>query len=381
MLIKKSDIQKAAQTSSFSKYDSMLVKGVAIVLLMFHHTISTTEIERHTMNFFPFKSYHWPLMIADSFKLCVGMFVFITAYGLYKSFSKIELKNRSVYNWTGTRLLKTMSGFWIVYILTFIITYAIDQYPLLRYITDVSKIEGSWVWAIIDFLGLSNIIGSPSLIGTWWYMSAVIIMIVFFPLICRLGERFGYFVIGVAFVLLPRIIGTGFPGAKNIFSFFLAYILGMAFAKYDVFARLKKFTLFKKSVLLSDIVLFFVYMLAFYLIVYYTDKLGRGKIWEFNYCIAPVIVILFANRYLKRIPILNRALMFVGSHSLNIFLVHTFIRYVYLNDQLYSLKYAILIPFVLLAVSVAISVVIELLKKLIRYDVLIGKLNKKLFAK
>lgn len=380
MIIKKSDIEKAKLTSSFTTYDSMLVKGVAIILLVFHHCISMNQVEKHTMNFFPFESYHWPVMVCDSFKLCVGMFIFITGYGLYKSYSKIEIRNKTVFNWTGTRLVKTLSGFWFVYILVFIITYAVDKRPLTLYVTGPTKMEGSWLYAVIDFFGLANIAGTPTLIGTWWYMSAVVILIIFFPLLFSMGEKFSYFVTAFAMILLPRILGIGFPGTKNVFSFVLAFILGMVFAKYDVFAKQDKFTLFKKNKLLSDIVLFFVYLFAFFMVVYVTDKLGRKYLWELNYCIDPVIIILFANKYLKRIPILNRALMYIGNHSLNIFLIHTFIRYEYLNDFTYSFKYALLIPFILLAISFALSVAVELLKKLIRYDKFVSKIIKKTFA-
>lgn len=380
MIIKKSDIEKAKLTSAFTTYDSMLVKGVAIILLMFHHCISMNQVETHTMNFFPFESYHWPVMVSDSFKLCVGMFIFITGYGLYKSYSKIDIKNKTVFNWTGTRLFKTLSGFWFVYILVFIVTYAVDQRPLAVYVTEPTKMEGSWLYAVIDFFGLANIAGTPTLIGTWWYMSAVVILIIFFPLLFGMGEKFSYFVTAFAMILLPRILGIGFPGTKNVFSFVLAFILGMAFAKYDVFAKQDKFTLFKNHKLLSDIVLFFVYLFAFFMVVYVTDKLGRKYLWELNYCIDPVIVILFANKYLKRIPVLNRALIYIGNHSLNIFLIHTFIRYEYLNDFTYSFKYALLIPFILLAISFALSVVVELLKKLIRYDKFVSKIIKKAFA-
>lgn len=380
MIIKKSDIEKAKLTSAFTTYDSMLVKGVAIILLMFHHCISMNQVETHTMNFFPFESYHWPVMVCDSFKLCVGMFIFITGYGLYKSYSKIEIGSKTVFNWTGIRLFKTLSGFWFVYILVFIITYAVDKRPLDIYVTAPTKMEGSWLYAVIDFFGLANIAGTPTLIGTWWYMSAVVILIIFFPLLFGMGEKSSYFVTAFAMILLPRILGIGFPGTKNVFSFVLAFILGMAFAKYDVFAKQDKFTLFKNHKLLSDIVLFFVYLFAFFMVVYVTDKLGRKYLWELNYCIDPVIVILFANKYLKRIPILNRALMYIGNHSLNIFLIHTFIRYEYLNDFTYSFKYALLIPFILLAISFALSVVVELLKKLIRYDKFVSKIIKKAFA-
>lgn len=380
MFIKKSDIEQAKLTSSFTTYDSMLVKGVAIVLLMFHHCISKTGIEGHNINFFPFESYHWPVMVCDSFKLCVGMFIFITGYGLYKSFSKIELKNKAVFNWTGTRLLKLLSGFWFVYILVFIITYAVNQYPLLRYVEAPTRMEGSWIYALVDFFGLSYIADTPTLIGTWWYMSAVVIMIIFFPLLYAMGEKFSYFVTAFAMILLPRILGQGFPGSKNVFSFVLVLIFGMVFAKHDLFKKLDKFSLFKKNKLLSDIILFFVYMVAFFLIVWITDKIGRTYLWEFNYSIAPLVVITFTNRYLKRIPILNRGLMYIGKHSLNIFLIHTFIRYEYLNDFTYSFKYALLIPVILLAISFALSVVVELLKRLVRYDKLTSKAIKKLFA-
>lgn len=381
MIIRKSDIEKARQKSSFTTYDSMLVKGVAIVLLMFHHCISMNQVEKHTMNFFPFNSYHWPVMVCDSFKLCVGMFIFITGFGLYKSFSKIELKNRAVFNWTGTRLFKTLSGFWFVYIIVFIVTFIIDRRPLTIYVTGPTKMEGSWLYAIIDFLGLAHITGTPSLIGTWWYMSAVIILIVFFPLLYAMGEKFSYFVTAFAMILLPRIIGQGFPGTKNVFSFVLAFLFGMVFAKYDLFAKQDKFTLFKNKKLLSDILLFFVYMAAFFLIVVLTDKLGRKYLWELNYCIAPLIVVMFSNKYLKRIPVLNKALMYIGNHSLNIFLIHTFIRYEYLNDFTYSFKYAILIPFILLAISFALSVLVELFKKLLHYNEIMEKLRIKLFSR
>lgn len=380
MIIKKSDIEKAKLTSAFTTYDSMLVKGVAIILLMFHHCISMNQVEKHTMSFFPFESYHWPVMVCDSFKLCVGMFIFITGYGLYKSYSKIEIGSKTVFNWTGTRLFKTLSGFWFVYILVFIITYAVDKRPLDIYVTAPTKMEGSWLYALIDFFGLAHITGTPTLIGTWWYMSAVVILIIFFPLLFGMGEKFSYFVTAFAMILLPRILGIGFPGTKNVFSFVLAFILGMAFAKYDVFAKQDKFTLFKNHKLFSDIVLFFVYLFAFFMVVYVTDKLGRKYLWELNYCIDPVIIILFANKYLKRIPVLNRVLMYIGNHSLNIFLIHTFIRYEYLNDFTYSFKYALLIPVVLLAISFALSVAVELLKKLIRYDKFVSKIIKKAFA-
>ncbi len=379
MIIKKSDVLKASSKSSFSTYDSMLVKGVAIILLMFHHCIMATGVKGYDINYFPFTSSHYPILICDTFKLCVGMFVFITGYGLYKSICNIEFNSRSVFNWTGTRLVKALSGFWVVYVLVFITTYLVDRLPYRVYVSAPTKMDGSWLYAILDFLGVAHIFETPMLVGTWWYMSALVVMIVFFPLIFKISERFGYVVMGLMIILLPRVANIGFPGTKNIFSFALAYVLGMAFAKYNLFEKQMNINPFKKYKVIWDILLFFVYIILFGLIVYITQRLGRKYLWEFNYCIAPVIVILFCNRYFRRIPILNYALMYIGSHSLNIFLIHTFIRWVYLKDFIYSFKYAILIPFVLLAITLAISIFVELLKRLVGYDKLVSKLIKRIF--
>lgn len=65
-------------------------------------------------------------------------------------------------------------------------------------------------------------------------------------------------------------------------------------------------------------------------------------------------------------------LQFLGKHSMNMFLTHTMFRAVYFHDFIYSF-YNIWIDYiVLIAVSVATSICIEFVKKLIRY----GKITK-----
>ena len=60
-------------------------------------------------------------------------------------------------------------------------------------------------------------------------------------------------------------------------------------------------------------------------------------------------------------------LQFLGKHSMNMFLTHTMFRAVYFHDFIYSF-YNIWIDYiVLIAVSVATSICIEFVKKLIRY--------------
>lgn len=75
-------------------------------------------------------------------------------------------------------------------------------------------------------------------------------------------------------------------------------------------------------------------------------------------------IILISLEYIKRIKMLNRFLKFVGNHSFNIFLFHTFIYGMYFREFVYSLKHPLLIWLSLLLMCLNISVLIEKLKLL-----------------
>ena len=61
---------------------------------------------------------------------------------------------------------------------------------------------------------------------------------------------------------------------------------------------------------------------------------------------------------------------------MDIFLIHTFIRDTYLKDFIYTRGNFIEIAMIVLIISLGISIIIEMFKKLIRYDKLIDKLQK-----
>ena len=79
---------------------------------------------------------------------------------------------------------------------------------------------------------------------------------------------------------------------------------------------------------------------------------------------APVALLLcwFGGEIACRIPVIRQVLAFFGRHSMNIFLVHTFFYLAIYRDFIYSFRQAGLIFFVLAAVTLVYSVVLELLK-------------------
>jgi peptidoglycan/LPS O-acetylase OafA/YrhL len=102
-----------------------------------------------------------------------------------------------------------------------------------------------------------------------------------------------------------------------------------------------------------------------------------SKFWEIRYGVFPVLIILYLYEYVVDIPLINKILQCLGKHSLNIFLIHQFIRTNYLNNFIYSFKHFIIIGIVLLVTSLIVSILIELLKKCLKYDLLINKLQNK----
>lgn len=65
---------------------------------------------------------------------------------------------------------------------------------------------------------------------------------------------------------------------------------------------------------------------------------------------------------------INKCLCFLGRHSMNIFYMHTFIYYYWYHDFIYSVQYAVLITPWLVLVSLMISFIIEMFKKVIKFE-------------
>ena len=85
--------------------------------------------------------------------------------------------------------------------------------------------------------------------------------------------------------------------------------------------------------------------------------------------------------YLKwrRDGVVQHALVFLGEHSMNIFLFHTFIFLYYFHDAIYYTGNPLVIFLILLFFCLIISVGMEYLKKVIKYGAftswIISKVN------
>ena len=78
--------------------------------------------------------------------------------------------------------------------------------------------------------------------------------------------------------------------------------------------------------------------------------------------------------------VVQRALVFLGKHSMNIFLFHTFIFLYYFHDEIYYSENPLVIFLTLLFSCLIISVGMEYVKEIIKYDSftswIISKVNR-----
>lgn len=356
-------------SAAFPREHSLALKGVAILMMLWLHCSWADLFQGYTVNF-------WPLtqsQVANTArfcKICVSLFAFISGYGLYLSWQKREKNGRSTSRWVYERLVRTLSGYWFVVVLAWVVCTLLDNRPYAVYGFENSKLLGLWNM-LVEFLGLANLTGGRLLNGAWWYMSVAVVFILLLPLLCEGFQRVGCVCTLAAILIFPRI-SMGFPGDKHFLSFLPIFCLGMMFARCDIFARWDHLWRDRPAwVRAAKLLVMLAGLLVVYKLFYHLDT---KTWWDIKWNFLPLWVIFFARDYLFKIPGLNHVLMFLGKHATNIFLVHIFLLYTYCRAFLYERGYYILVVGTLLLISLGISILLEGAKKAVRYETLIEKL-------
>ena len=358
----------------FGKKESQALKGIAIMMMLFHHCfLDRSRFGNYEVSFFPFTESNI-VHLAYSFKICVSIFAFITGYGLFLNINSNREENAT--KWAAVRYIKTFSGFWFVWVLSAAVCQIIDG-RFWNVMFEDGVLKGC-VYTLVDFLGLANLFNSPTLNSTWWYMSAAALFIILTPLVYYCRDNILLILIGTVFFI--RCVFAGHPdmfytGGISAYPFLTAYLIGCIFARYKLFNTWicigKSRKIYKIYKGIAEI---WILILAYKMY----QKLPINQFWEFHYGLYPMLVILFCVEYIVRIPGVKTILRFLGRYSMDIFLIHTFIRYTYLQDFTYSFHHFALIVIVLLTVSLTISIIIEAMKKMLNYNALIERLIRSL---
>ena len=356
----------------FTKEHTMQMKGIAIIILLFHHCFlnaqrwATVPYEKlattkgwgyYPISFAPFSS-HTIQYLASFSKICVAMFVFMTGYGMWVSYES-QKKKTTMSNYIKKRMVTLMTGFLIIFVVTEVLAI-----PTGRFIAVYGHDFRSVVYMIIDALGLAKLLGTPLFCLTWWYMSLAIVLIMIFPFVHSIMEKYQWVVV-VASIIVPR--ACGFGQSTDLFRYLLAYTLGMYFAQHDLLARIKE--KFMEQNVEGKLLSLIVSLIGLAVIIKCRQNAWIGwKYLDFWDGFAAMYVIIISYIYILNGKWIVKGLGFLGKHSMNIFLIHSFYRDVFFHEFTYSFYYAWLDYIVLMAISLVTSIVLEWFKKLIRYE-------------
>ena len=316
----------------FAKNDTKFVKGIAIILMLMHHlwsfadrqpgdgfalTRPLTGMEINGMPVFQSFGYFG--------KLCVPLFMFLAGYGLYKQYSRGNLS-------LSRKILKLYTGYWKIFVI--FIPVAFLFFGRQAYLTEYSDAYQTFDLntCILNFFGID--VGAYN--GEWWFVMAFVIgCIVGYLYICftkKLNnfyiEMFLAFVINFFIYMIVPMFITKEPFDAMLQSIgyrmfvsqvgVTAVFTGIIFAKYRILDRLMQ-KLSRVNALGLILLAAGVLVAVFYLRVF------TG--FEFSdFLPVPFFCAVFA-----ALGRTNKAVYsvfgFLGKHSENMWLVHTFFCY------------------------------------------------------
>lgn len=357
---------------TFDKSDSQAMKGIAILMMLFHHCYYTEDrFEQYDVDFFPF-GMQSAMDTAAFFKICVAIFVFISGYGIMVSMQKCGGSRLAERKNIAGRYISLMSGYWFVYILSLIAVAAIK--PSMYGVYNTRANPAAYVVnLLLDGLGLAELFGTPTLNSTWWYMSLALIIVAVMPIFIEIYKRYG----AISLLVICFFLRYAFT-LKNfdMTRYFTILSLGIICADRNYLGRIKQKKWLKNR--FFDYILKLIVYTAIFYMMYYVNTCDHisGNITEIRDGLVPLYVIFYCYAILFPIKPLKKFLEFMGKHSMNIFLTHTFIRLYFFGDFIYSFKNAYLIVLVLWATSLALALAIYGLQKLVRFDDLTAKFKQ-----
>lgn len=353
-----------------TKRESNILKCVAIMLMLFHHLFMyAAEPDYPALVYGPLLSNPWRLAsLGQLSKLCVTLFVFVTAYGTARSYLGDDMGNDGrLAEKSIRRLVKLLVNFQFVYIIAFVLCPLGGKNWFTLY--SPSRLENLF-FALVDFMGLSYTLWTPSYNSAWWYMSFAITLILLLPWLIKLCRRMGFY------VLLPELVLARWINVEFVFfRYMLITLLGIVLAQYGTVERVKAW--YDRAILpvKAGVLLICLGLTAAVSVLWLRASTYQLDVYEALLCLSVGLLTLLIP---ARIPYLNMAAEFVGKHSMNMFFVHVFIYQNWFYDFTYSLKYPALIYLFLFASSLAASIVIEQLKRWLRVEKLSELISRRL---
>ena len=327
-----------------TKDESMRLKGVAILMMLFLHLFNTGERIDLCTPLLCVGKYPLAHLLSRIGALCVPIYIFLSGCGLHYVYQQTEGKNMR----RGNRILRLYTNYWIIFLL-FI--------PLACWVNPAEYPE-SLTTLLLNFTALSY-----SYNEEWWFLLPYMVLVGVCPSIIRLVHRLNVrqtlccgLALMVLYLALEPLRGLIplFPGKDFLFS--LASLLFPFFAGIASAYRhsLSRFRSYVEQHWGGRKNLYLWTTLAVFLLLRVVIKTG-----SLNAVYGVIFIFLFTAT--DRTSIVNSILAYFGGHSTNMWLTHTFFSWYLFAEYVYGLHYPPLIFAALVAISLATSYVVRAL--------------------
>ena len=335
------------QMRQFGKRENAIVKGAAIVLMLVHHLFYQEEYLENCIFLLPHEK-EGLLLFGQLSKVCVALFVLLSGYGLYKSWENLEGRTRITWKesiqFSFRHIKKLLIQYWWAVIPLAVFGVVSGMRPL-------SEVYGPNLtdrWKILtDILGINYMLFelSNQYNITCWYLSVAIVLYLIFPILYWMLQKSPFLLWAV--VLTLGVYSGRFHMIRECV-WLIPFAVGMTFSRWGVLDSVC--TLVDRLNWANGL------GIALFLVAAARIRILYPIVSDGLLAFAIICVLLVVVRYARPVGI---TLEFLGKHSTNIFMTHTFFYYYYFRRYFYALRLPALILLSLLLVCVAYSIVLE----------------------
>ena len=332
-----------------SKKETNIIKGLAALFLVFLHLFNTREYTGNIQSILLIKGVPVEYYISLVTGSCVSMYLFCSGYGL----SMISKNKDICIKDNLTRILKLLINYWITLIVFVVIGHLLgnENYP------------GSLKEFLMNFFLISK-----SYNGAWWFLQTYVILVLTSKSIINLVKKNNSIAIfitsGVLYFVafLQSVKGIFIIGdnefmqilSNMLFNFLncqFSFIVGILFVKESIISRIRLILDKKKYAQLLPILLTLI-ILAMNIIIE-------------NWVIGPItaILVIITISITKINKSIQNFLIYISSHSTNIWLTHMFFYMVFFKKLVYAPKLSILIFSWLILLCIGTSYLINYIYK------------------
>lgn len=300
-----------------SKKETEQLKGVALILLFWHHLFGCGNVlmldENKWIPCFGIND----SIYGEGSKICIGIFAAVSGYGLYKSYISID-----------------QNGSWIKRIFTFLITYWTMMFCLaIPYLIYFNKFNPEWM--LINLFALLHN-DQMLYLSLSWYVKVYLEILLFLPIVKFLNSKIHILHIDILiYIIIPFSVGLYLPNTeayfvdwttnilssiKLLFTWYPVFHIGVLFAKYGIPERYSGFVM--KCIRNTKIRI--INVIVIILLLLYT--IYCRKLWVFGQytdviCVAAFLILFDVCYKIGESRYISKLLSFLGKYSYQYWLV------------------------------------------------------------